>query len=224
MTTLPTLAPEWKVSFELNRQSSTYRSYASVLHLTIGGKSGAVGDRTPSIWFHRTVGVYIVTTLNGVANAGQKFKKHKPPIGEWTTFEISQTRKGSTHVFSVRIAGEEVWSEENSTPQEFSDVKVYASSPWYLAQAGSIRGLLIENKLLGKVILEENNSYRNVSVEPQEWQAWNEWSLCAVTCGRGNNVRQRVCPKPAVDGIALCRGDAIEFRECATVTECSGVL
>ena len=137
-----------------------------MLHLTIGGKSGAVGDRTPSIWFHRTVGVYIVTTLNGVANAGQKFKKHKPPIGEWTAFEISQTRKGSTHVFSVRIAGEEVWSEENSTPQEFLDVKVYASSPWYLAQAGSIRSLLIENKLLGKMILEESNFKNKEEIEP----------------------------------------------------------
>ena len=101
------------MSFELNRQSSTYKSYASVLHLSIGGKSGSVGDRTPSIWFHPRVGVYIVTTLNGEANVGKKFRSHKPTIGEWTSFEISQTKKSSTYTFSVTIAGKEVLSEEN---------------------------------------------------------------------------------------------------------------
>ena len=151
LTTLPILSKQWKMSFELNRQSSTYKSYASVLHLSIGGKSGSVGDRTPSIWFHPRVGVYIVTTLNGEANVGKKFRSHKPTIGEWTSFEISQTKKSSTFTFSVTIAGKEVWSEENGKPQEFGAVKVYGSSPWYEAQAGSIRGLLIENKQLGKI-------------------------------------------------------------------------
>ena len=139
------------MSFELNRQSSTYKSYASVLHLSIGGKSWSVGDRTPSIWFHPRVGVYIVTTLNGEANVGKKFRSHKPTIGEWTSFEISQTKKSSTFTFSVTIAGKEVWSEENGKPADFGAVRVYGSSPWYEAQAGSIRGLLIENKQLGKI-------------------------------------------------------------------------
>ena len=143
------------MSFEFNRQSSTYTKAASILHLSIGGSTGAVGDRTPAIWFHPKTGVQVATTLNGVANVAKKFRNQKPPVGEWTTFEISQAKKGLSYIFTVSITGIEVWSKNNAEPQEFSDVQVFASSPWYEAQAGSIKGLLIENKLLGKICQDE---------------------------------------------------------------------
>lgn len=150
LTTLPTLSKQWKVSFEFNPKSYNQRGYAQVLQMTVGGKSGNVGDRTPSLWLHKTRGVYIVTTLNGRANVGKFFSNMKPPVGEWTRIEISQAKQDSSYTFSLTIGGEEVWSVANSKPEEFSDVKVYASSPWYAAQAGAIRGLLIENKMRGK--------------------------------------------------------------------------
>ena len=151
LTTLPTLAKEWKVSFEINPKSYNYRGYAQVLQMTIGGKNGNVGDRTPSLWIHRTRGVYIITTLDGRANVGKSFSKKKPPIGQWTRIQISQAKQDSSYMFSLTIGGETVWSVANSKPEEFSDVKVYASSPWYVAQAGNIRGLQIENKIRGTV-------------------------------------------------------------------------
>ena len=151
LTTLPILTKEWKVSFEFNPKSYNYRGLAQVLQITIGGKSENIGDRTPSLWIHRTRGVYIVTTLNGEANVGKFFAKKKPPIGEWTRIEISQAKQDSDYMFSLTIGDEKVWSVANSKPQDFSDVKVYASSPWYVAQAGNIRGLQIENKIRGKM-------------------------------------------------------------------------
>ena len=151
LTTLPILTKEWKVSFEFNPKSYNYRGLAQVLQITRGGKSENIGDRTPSLWIHRTRGVYIVTTLNGEANVGKFFAKKKPPIGEWTRIEISQAKQDSDYMFSLTIGDEKVWSVANSKPQDFSDVKVYASSPWYVAQAGNIRGLQIENKIRGKM-------------------------------------------------------------------------
>ena len=53
-------------------------------------------------------------------------------------------------MFSFAIKGEVLWSTENSDPREFSDVEVYASSGWYNAQAGYIRGFQIENMTPGK--------------------------------------------------------------------------
>ena len=153
LTTLPTLGKEWKVSFEFNPTNYNQRGFAQVLQMTIGGKSGNVGDRTPGLWLHKTRGVYIVTTLNGRPNVGKNFRSMKPPVGEWTTIEISQEKQASSYIFSLTIGDEEVWSVANSKPQEFSDVKVYAASPWGSAQAGSIRGLQIENKILGKIKL-----------------------------------------------------------------------
>ena len=153
LTTLPTLAKEWKVSFELRASSYQYKSYAQILQMTIGGKSGNIGDRTPALWIHKTRGVYLTTTLGSKSNVGKFFKTKKPPINEWTSVEISQTRKGSKYIFSFTLKGETLWTVENSDPREFSSVKVFASSDWYVAQAGSIRGFKIENMMPGEYLI-----------------------------------------------------------------------
>ena len=150
LTTLPTLPKEWRVSFEFNPQNYNSRGYAQILQLTIGGKSGQVGDRTPALWIHKTRGVYISTTLNGKPNVGKLFRTKKPPINEWTAVEISQMKTGSKYFFSLVIKGETLWSVENTEPTQFSNVQVYASSNWNVAQAGSIRGFKIENMMPGE--------------------------------------------------------------------------
>ena len=149
LTTLPTLTKEWRVSFEFMATSYT-NTLAQVLQLTIGGKSGNIGDRTPALWIHKTKGVYVVTTLNGNANVGKYIRKKKPPLRKWTAVEISQAKKGSKYMFSLMIKGSTIWSVENKDPQQFSDVQVFASSPWNVAQAGSIRGFKIENMMPGE--------------------------------------------------------------------------
>ena len=118
--------------------------------MTIGGKSENIGDRTPALWIHKSRGVHIATTLNGKPSVGKFFRKKKPPINEWSTVEISQARKGSKFIFSLVLKGETLWSVENREPRQFSDVHVYASSEWFVAQAGSIRGFKIENMMPGK--------------------------------------------------------------------------
>ena len=123
---------------------------AQVLQLTIGGKSGNIGDRTPALWIHKTKGVYVVTTLNGNANVGKYIRKKKPPLKKWAAVEIIQEKKRSKYMFSLMIKGSTIWSVENKDPQQFSDVQVFASSPWNVAQAGSIRGFKIENMMPGE--------------------------------------------------------------------------
>ena len=149
LTTLPTLTKEWRVSFEFMATSYT-STLAQVLQLTIGGKSGNIGDRTPALWIHKSKGVYVVTTLNGKANVGKSFPKRKPPLHAWTPVELSQAKRGSKFMFSLIMQGKTVWTVENTEPREFSDVKVFASSRWNVAQAGSIRGFKIENMMPGK--------------------------------------------------------------------------
>ena len=149
LATLPTLTNEWKVSFEFKPTSYKINGFAQILQLTKGGKTGNIGDRTPALWIHKSKGVYVVTTLNGKANVGKYFDM-KPPRDDWTTVEISQVKKGSKFMFSLILRGQTVWTVENKDPREFSDVQVFASSPWNVAQAGSIRGFKIENMMPGK--------------------------------------------------------------------------
>ena len=44
------------------------------------------------------------------------------------------------------IGDQELWSAENSKPQEFSEASVYARDPCWVAEAGSIRGLQVDQK------------------------------------------------------------------------------
>ncbi len=141
---------EWKVSFEFKPTSYNLKGFAQILQLTKGGKSGNIGDRTPALWIHKSRGVFVVTTLDGKANVGKSFPTKKPPLDEWTEMEISQVKKGSKFMFSLIVKGETLASMENTDPREFSDVHVFASSRWNVAQKGSIRGLKIETMMPGE--------------------------------------------------------------------------
>ena len=150
LTTLPTLTKEWRITFDFYPSSYNYQGYAQILHVTTGGKSGKIGDRTPALWIHKTRGLYIATTLSGKASVGKFFRTKKPSLNEWTHVEIVQMKKGSVFTFSLVVKGEILWSVENSDPREFSDVKVFTSSEWYEAQAGLIRRFKIEKMMTGE--------------------------------------------------------------------------
>ena len=151
LATLPTLAKEWRISFDLKPKSYN-NGFAQVLQLTIGGKATNIGDRTPALWMYKKSGVIkvvIATTLNGKVSVAKFLDKKIPVVNHWASVEIGQERKGSDYIFSLVISGETLWSTKNTKPQEFSNVKVFASSNWYVAQSGYIRGLKIENKIQG---------------------------------------------------------------------------
>ena len=145
LTTLPKLTKQWKVSFEVNPSDFKYTGYASLLHMTIGGNKGQVGDRSPAIWLHKTKGVIVSSTIDGKV-AYSKIVKPLPTAGEWTKIEVSQVLLGANHVFSISIGDKEVFTKTNSKPVELTDVKIYSGSPWHTNQKGFIRKLKIENE------------------------------------------------------------------------------
>ena len=145
LTTLPKLTKEWKVSFEVNPTDYKYTGYASLLHLTIGGNRGQVGDRSPAIWLHKTRGVLVSSAIDGKV-AYSKTVKPLPAAGEWTRIGVSQVLVEAKHVFSVTIGDKKVFSKTNSKPVELDNVEVYSGSPWYTSQKGFLRKLLIETK------------------------------------------------------------------------------
>ncbi|XP_066915971.1 coadhesin-like [Clytia hemisphaerica] len=47
------------------------------------------------------------------------------------------------------------------------------------------------------------------------WSQWGAWSSCSVTCGQGNQTRQRVCDNPTpAHGGNNCNGDSEEIKIC----------
>ena len=145
LTTLPKLTTEWRLSFEVNPTDFKYNGYASLLHLTIGGNRGRVGDRSPAIWLHKSRGVLVSSAIDG-AMAFSKTVKPLPAAGEWTRIEVSQVLVGAKHVFSITIGDKKVFSKTNSKPVELTDVKVYSGNPWSTSQSGFLQNLKIDIK------------------------------------------------------------------------------
>ena len=145
LTTLPKLTTEWRLSFEVNPTDFKYNGYASLLHLTIGGNRGQVGDRSPAIWLHKSRGVLVSSAIDGKV-AYSKTVKPLPAAGDWTKIEVSQVLVGAKHVYSITIGDKKVFSKTNSKPVELTDVKVYSGNPWSTSQSGFLQNLKIDIK------------------------------------------------------------------------------
>merc|ERR1711962_1350531 len=167
-----------------------------------------------------------------------------PSLGkEWRlTFEIKQEKEGSRYMFSLIVGDEELWATQNTKPVDFEDVKVYAASPWYVAQAGSIRDFHVENKKrVGgssewsewgvclknrtrpvEVCIGGGDCPPEVEVEECEggsspvdgsWGAWTAWTSCSATCDWGTRQRKRTCTPPQQGG-QPCEGEATQTEDC----------
>ena len=149
LTTIPLLKKEWRVSFLF--KADEFEGLAQVLHLTTGGKgsgSGAeYGDRTPAIWTHPTKGFLISSAVGGKSNS--KYVKALPSTGEWIVIKVSQEMVANAMIYSITIGGKKVFSTTNSSPSDFENVQVFASSSWYSPVNGFIKRLVIENKSEG---------------------------------------------------------------------------
>ncbi|XP_065679570.1 uncharacterized protein LOC101235088 isoform X2 [Hydra vulgaris] len=141
---LPKLEREYLVSFDVY-PNKFVAGWHSVIHFSIGSDLGHYGDRVPGIWFHADGrgGLYISAPING--NVDRVFTTNPVGLNQWSNVEISQILRNSVYVYTIRLNGEVVFSENNNQVQSFDNVKVYASDPWYDAQDGSIRNLFVVN-------------------------------------------------------------------------------
>ncbi|XP_078581925.1 scavenger receptor cysteine-rich domain-containing protein DMBT1-like [Branchiostoma floridae x Branchiostoma japonicum] len=56
------------------------------------------------------------------------------------------------------------------------------------------------------------------------WTSWSPWSACSVTCGVGEQTRDRSCTNPApAHGGADCDGQTQKTQTCYTMVSCPGI-
>ena len=172
LATIPLLAKEWRLSFKL-KVNDFGSGWRQVLHMSIGGKgvgkSAKYGDRTPAIWTHPERGFKISSAVRGDPSFSTKRPKGKLlTTGEWINIEIGQALesrrrvvwKGSRKsrrvvsttnvnkfIFFITFNGRRVVSTGNPEASEFKNVMVFTSSPWYSPVNGSIKNLVIENRI-----------------------------------------------------------------------------
>ncbi|XP_065651459.1 uncharacterized protein LOC136079550 [Hydra vulgaris] len=157
----------YSVSFKIKPRSYSL-GWKSVIHLTIGKDLDNYGDRTPAIFFHDDSSgrLCITSAVNG--NSNYEFITQPLPLNQWTSIQISQIRLNGKYVFSVYFNELLVHSIENTKPQSFENLKVYAADPWYDAQDGSIKDL--------KVISGSNGVWIPMMTRFASWEStiWNK--------------------------------------------------
>ena len=119
--------------------------YGNILHLTTGGEAGTYGTKTPKIdiW---SGDFKVSSAVEGSTDATTFSLQPSPPVREWTLIEVGQKRFGNAYFFNISI-GNRNFSIENQSPEGFSNVHVYASTPRFQSQPGKIRHLKIESDL-----------------------------------------------------------------------------
>ena len=145
IATMRTLYKQYTLSFQV-KPTYFYLNdfyYTNVIHLTTDG------DREkwcPGVWFdpNQQGILYISSAINNTIHKYYNTKQPFPLL-DWTSIRIKQELIDGFYNYSIVINGTVKYSTTNINPVEFSNVKVYAANPWYPAQSGSIRNLIIIN-------------------------------------------------------------------------------
>ena len=140
-TTLPHLGKDYLVSFDV-KATSFIGSWQSIVHFTTGGNMKKYGSRTPAIFFNSKRKLHITSAINGNKNYYWNDPVQRKE-NEWINIQISQHITDGVYVYEIRINGNSVHSVKNNKPQDFNNVKVYISDPWYFKLNGFIHNLAI---------------------------------------------------------------------------------
>ena len=138
LTTLPILYKEFEVKLEINVLSFP-NSYVSIFHMTLGNDF----ERIPALWGNGGSNPYfhVCSAINGDNNYCKNFNI---PTNTWMEFKLSQKKlTDGSYIFEYVLDNNIIDSVVNNQAADFTDVKVYASDPWYPPFSGSLRNIEI---------------------------------------------------------------------------------
>ncbi|XP_065663719.1 uncharacterized protein LOC105844855 isoform X3 [Hydra vulgaris] len=143
--TLKTLPKEYSISFEVNVSSFITNNWTNIIHFTIKENNNMYGDRTPAVFFYPSkIGIMqICAPVNGSKNYAILSNEIK--LLEWTKVTITQLLVDGHYKYSIQVAGMTLYTITNYDAREFSNVKIYASNPWHIAQPGFLRNIIVKN-------------------------------------------------------------------------------
>ena len=141
------MSTEWSISFNY-RMTGVVAGWSNIIHFTINGDVGLIGDRTPAV-FTRPGSplIHFVSAINATnkheVNAHEGFQQNRVYKIEVHQRYISN----GNYRYFIKIDGEEIHSAINSNAKQFYNVKVYAANPWYNASKGLISNFQFTNFL-----------------------------------------------------------------------------
>ncbi|XP_012555856.2 uncharacterized protein LOC101239439 isoform X1 [Hydra vulgaris] len=147
---LPKFSKQYSVSLDIKPISYSL-GVQSVLRFSIGETNVSHGFQVFAIYFKSLLGHFVVSTE---INKNKNFQYTYPtniPINKWLEVTVSQYETDENKFnFEIKLNGKQVYSVVNNHPVDHSNVKVYASDPYFPALTGLIRNFRFSNEDNGK--------------------------------------------------------------------------
>lgn len=143
IATIANWGPEYRVEVDIMVRSAG-SEWSSILHfMSTGSDCCSLGDRIPSIFFNS--GGYLLIT-SAVSDNGNYWVTHDIDLDKQYHIEIVQEKKNGKFYYTININGEEIRNVENTNPQSFEAVKVFAGDDFYPASDATYKNLIWESK------------------------------------------------------------------------------
>ncbi|XP_065675996.1 uncharacterized protein LOC136092185 [Hydra vulgaris] len=171
---LELLPNEFEISFEVYF-TSFLDQWSNIIHFTIGGDMDTYGDRIFSFFILNTL-TQFSASINGETDYIMRFFPLFN-LMEWNKVSISQFLENGVYNFVIKKDGAAIITLQNNYVQPFEHVRVYASNPWYLAQPGYIRNLIVTNvntmpffAINSETVLHTANYLTTIKTLPKEYE------------------------------------------------------
>nr|XP_047139744.1 uncharacterized protein LOC105845442 isoform X2 [Hydra vulgaris] len=143
---IPKLYNEYFVSFDVYPQK--FGAMQNVIDFTIGSYSQKNNNSILGIWFDENNvkrGLLCISSVNFIFY--QDSCNHSSPIGQniWSNIEVRQTKIDANYLYTIKINGAIIFSENIIQPKDFYHVNVYASNTWSKSTNSSIKNFFVVN-------------------------------------------------------------------------------
>ena len=140
MNIIPVQASDWKLSFDFIVHELHPTHWMNIIHCTATGQDqNSKGRRTPAVWIRPNQNNMSWHLWKGSAHITHKILFS---LNTWHSFEIVYRRYcNDFHQVVVTLDGIVVYQNNQLLSEVFSNVKCYASDPWYPPLKGLIKNL-----------------------------------------------------------------------------------
>ena len=142
VTIFPKIYEEYAISFEV-KPTFYHNELRSVIHLVSTGNINECDKINPVIFVSLNSNGSALINSGILGSYNKSFFTKPLPLLEWSAIKISQELFNGNYLYSVSVNQTIVYSILNNERVFLSNIKVYASDPWYQSQSGFLRRLNI---------------------------------------------------------------------------------
>ena len=117
----------FKIEFDI-KVTKLPSGWVNVFHVTANGENSQYGDRIPSFFVNPDGKLYFMSAISGDRNHIETFDFE---LEKMYQIVIQQFKESEIYWYEIVIDGESKVKIVNTQQRSFSNVKFYASDPWF---------------------------------------------------------------------------------------------